>query len=267
MTNPPINWGYPVTLERFWWLVSGQAYQNYYLQFALVQDWGKVQAWAALFLQQFGLAGVVLGSMGLILFFIPSRLYAFTIWIGIVYSAFALVYTSEDSYVYLIPVYLVFAIWIGLGAGNLMGRFALPPNPVRLGMGLLLLGYFIFHSLGFVDQVDASHDLRAEQFGMEVLDAAPENALIFAKGDQAVFTLWYFHFARKERPDLIVIAEDLLHFEWYQETLRGTYPSLRVPGPFPWLETIALANPQHAICHAQYTGQTEFSCRMPALAP
>jgi hypothetical protein len=136
-----------------------------------------------------------------------------------------------------------------------------------LGTGLLLIGYFIFHSLGFVDQVDASHDIRAERFGREVLDAAPEDALIFAKGDQAVFTLWYFHFALKERPDLSVIAEDLLHFEWYQETLQRTYPSLGIPGPFPWPETIALANPQHAICYVQYTGQTEMNCRMPALTP
>jgi hypothetical protein len=267
MTNPPVNWGNPVTLERFWWLVSGQLYQSYYLQLGLAHGWGNVQAWAALILQQFGMVGLVFGCIGLTLFFTPSRLYALTIWISIVYSAFALLYTSDDSYLYLIPVYLVFAIWIGLGAGNLMSHFALIANPVRLGMGILLIGYFIFHSLGFIDQVDASHDRRAETFGREVLSAAPQDAIIFARGDQAIFTLWYFHFALGERRDVSVIASDLLHFDWYQENLRSVYPSLDVPDPFPWPETITSANPLRAVCYVQYIDRTEMDCVEPLMAP
>ncbi|MEP7133555.1 MAG: DUF2723 domain-containing protein [Chloroflexota bacterium] len=267
MAHPPVNWGNPITFERFWWLVSGQLYQSYYLQFTLAGGWGHVQTWAVLLLQQFGLVGLVLGSLGLALFFTPSRLYAFTIWISIVYSALMFVYRSDDALVYLIPVYLVFAIWIGLGAGNVMGRFALRSNSIRLGLGLLLIGYFVIRSLGFVEQVDAAPDLRAEQFGRQVLDAAPDNALIFAKGDQAVFSLWYFRFALNERPDLVVIAEDLLHFDWYQETLQKVYPALGVPGPFPWPETIALANPQRAVCYIQYTDQAEINCREPVGPP
>lgn len=95
----------------------------------------------------------------------------------------------------------------------------------------------------------------------------PENALIFAKGDRAVFTLWYFHFALKERPDLVVIAEDLLHFDWYQEVINQTYPYISVPVPFPWTETIALSNPAHPICYVQYVDQSEINCREPGITP
>lgn len=72
--------------------------------------------------------------------------------------------------------------------------------------------------------------------------------------------MWYFHFALGERPDLVVVAADLLHFDWYQENLRATYPSLVVPGPFPWPETLARANPWRAVCTVEYADGTATTC-------
>jgi hypothetical protein len=93
------------------------------------------------------------------------------------------------------------------------------------------------------------------------MSEAPEQAIVFARGDRAVFSLWYFHFALRERPDLIVIAQDLLHFDWYQESLRAAYPALSLPGPFPWPETVASANTGRPVCYAEYTELTKLECR------
>jgi hypothetical protein len=130
-----------------------------------------------------------------------------------------------------------------------------------------MIGYFISRSFTYLDIVDASHDSRAVNFGQEVLATAPEHALVFATGDEAVFALWYFHFALGQRPDLAVMASDLLHFDWYQETLQSTYPSLVVPGPFPWPETIAAANAARPACYIQYADQTEIHCVEPLTSP
>jgi hypothetical protein len=118
-----------------------------------------------------------------------------------------------------------------------------------------------------VNSVDASGDRQAEIFGRDSLAAAPENAILFANGDKAVFTLWYFHFALGERPDLAVLAEDLLHFDWYQETLRSTYPWLVVPGPFPWPETLAAAQASRPICYVRYAARLDITCREPTIPP
>jgi hypothetical protein len=75
-----------------------------------------------------------------------------------------------------------------------------------------------------------------------------------------VFALWYFHFALEERPDLVVVASDLLHFDWYLESLRARYPSLVLPGPLPFPETLATANPARAVCYVAYTDRTEIDC-------
>lgn len=257
----PVNWGNPVTLENFWWLISGKLYQSYYLQTDLPELYRRIQALASLLLQQFGVPGVALGLMGLILFRLPTRLTILTVWMAAVSTAFALFYHSEDSYVYLIPMVISFAIWIGMGTGHVLARLGHRSDRIRMGLGLLLVSYFLIHAMLDFKQIDVSRDLRAEIFGREVLDTVPENALIFAKGDRAVFTLWYFHFALKERSDLVVIAEDLLHFAWYQEVIHGTYPMVDIPGPFPWPETIALTNPSRPVCYIQYIDQSEINCR------
>jgi hypothetical protein len=263
MADPPVNWGNAVTPGRFWWLVSGQLYQSHYLQPSLVEVWARIQSAAAILLQQFGLPGVVLGLVGLILFGKPSRFFFLTTWMALVFTAFAVIYGADDSYVYLMPAFLSFALWIGLGIVGLANQFPRWSSFLRMGLPLLLVAYLAARSAMQVGQLDASTDLRAESFGREVLATAPENAILFAKGDRAVFALWYFHFALDQRPDVSVLAEDLLHFDWYQEDLYATYPALVLTDPFPGTQDIALANPSRAICYVRYSNRTEMDCLPP----
>jgi hypothetical protein len=266
LANPPVNWGNVVTPQRFWWLISGQIYHSYYLQLNPAGLWERLQSWARLVLDQFGLPGVILGLLGLVVFGRGTRVYLLTTWIVCVFTGFALFYRTSNSNVYLLPTLLAFAVWIGLGAGGLIHRFRHRPVVLRVGIALLLAIYFVGRSTTMVAQIDASKDLRAETFGQELLSAAPEKAILFAKGDQAVFTLWYFHFALGERPDVAVVAVDLLHFDWYQENLEGLYPTLIVPSPFPWPETLARANAARPVCYIQTSDRTEIQCS-PTVVP
>lgn len=265
--SPPVNWGNPLTLGRFWWLVSGELYQSYYLQPHMAGMGGRVQAWASLLVQQFGWLGMLAGVFALVLLFKPTRLYLSTVWIGFAYTAFALVYSSDDSHLYLIPVYLSFAVWIGLGMGSILGRISSDARVVPWGAGVLIAAYFGFHAYTAMPEVDASRDQRAERFGRQVMAEVPKEALVFVRGDRAVFTVWYFHFALRQRPDLAVVAEELLHFDWYLETLADTYPDLDVPGPLPWAQNVADANPSRPVCYVQYASQAEIVCGGSIQAP
>ena len=263
-TNPAINWGNPVTLEGFWWLVSGRLYQSHYLQIAPAGLWNRIQAMAVLFLEQFGILGLFVGLIGLIVFFKPSRLYLITAWIGASFSIFTLGYRTEDSYVYLIPAFISFSIWIGLGVGNLTAEFQHRFRSIAVWLGLLFLVYI--GALAFIHGpvVDASHDHRAEDFGRQVLSAAPVDAIVFAKGDRAIFTMWYFHFALGERPDLVVLASDLLKYDWYQEMARSEYPALVLADGFPWPGRIMDDNPHRSACYVEYDWQADIRCEYPS---
>jgi hypothetical protein len=263
LSQPPVNWGDPITPARFWWLVSGGVYQNYFLSEPLAGLGEGLRAWASTLLGQFGLPGLMLGLLGLVVYGRPSRLYILTAWIALTFSLFAIFYHSIDADLYLIPMLLSFSIWIGLGMVSLGKEFAGRFPWVGWALGVLVLGYFFGRAVLNYQRVDASQDLRAEMFSQEVLSTVPEGAILFAKGDQAVFALWYHHFGLMQRTDLVVIASDLLHFDWYQETLEKTYPGLKLPAPFPWPQTVAAANPARPACFVEYTGQTEINCVFP----
>jgi hypothetical protein len=177
-----------------------------------------------------------------------------------VFSAFAIVYGTADSYVYLIPAFLCFAIWIGLGLDGLM-KAATRRVPVGgLALCLVFIAYLFLYAAYTSPQVDASRDTRAEEFGMAVMAQAPEQAIVFAQGDEAVFTLWYFHYALHQRRDLAVVSSDLLPFEWYLDTLRATYPDLHLPGYLPWPESVMAVNPNRPTCFVQYVQISDIQC-------
>lgn len=259
-SHPPVNWGNPVTLKNFGWLVTGRLYQDEVLALTLPSLWERIRAAATLLLDQFGILGLVVSLLGLILFFRPSPLVRNTLWTMAAFSVFAIGYATDDSFVYLISPVLCFAVWIGIGADGLAGMLARRSQKLAWAAGLAFLLVLFVLAWGHWPQVDASRDARAEQFGELVMAQMPADTLVFVSGDQAIFSLWYFHYALHQRADLAVIAADLLPFDWYQDTLKSTYPSLVVPGPFPFPETILFANPGRPICLVEYDGQALIQC-------
>lgn len=262
---PPVNWGDPRTFENFVWLVTGQLYQDEFFVFGQVSFGSRIQSVSALLLDQFGILGLVVGLTGLVFSYRSSAFYRHLLWILFVFLTFSIVYVVRDAHIYLLPVFLVFSLLIGLGLDMLMGMVAGQYPFLRSAPALLLLIYLLGLGVVHWPQVDASGDARAEQFGEAVLTLAPKEALLFVQGDGAVFSLWYFHYALGQRPDVAVIASDLLGFDWYQGTLRKNYPFLSIPDPFPLPEEIIAANPHQAACRVAFDGQVQMSCDPPGV--
>jgi hypothetical protein len=228
--HPAINWGVPVDWAGFWWVISGQPYRQ--LAFGLPANFlaGRVAAWAGLLAQQFGPLGLVLGFCGLLYARLSARRY---VWLtgGIVLaaSAFAIGYNTADSYAYLIPAYLIFAIWVGLGVAIVLDLIARWKSAFAPLAAALALGALAWPAPATAAAVDASHDRRAIEFAASVLAAAPPQAIVITTSDRDTFPLWYYHYALGERPDIVVLVEPLLDFGWYRENLRAIYPALQIP--------------------------------------
>lgn len=259
-SQPPVNWGDPVTLDGFLWLITGRLYKDELFMLSASALWNRPQAFAALLLEQFGIVGLIVGLIGLVVHFKPTRLYHNTIWVFTSFSVFAIGYGTEDSLMHLIPAFLSFAIWIGLGLKGMMDAVDRWRPNTGFTVGLVLILYLFAGAGAHWAQVDASKDLRAERFAQAVLEQTPDDAIVFAKGDQAVFALWYFHYALQERPDIAVIAADLLPHPWYQETLRRTYPDVRFPAYFPFPEAVIASNPDRFLCYIRYDRSPQITC-------
>lgn len=269
--HPPVNWGDPRDWNGFWWEISGQPYRD--LAFGLPTNLisGRVAAWAALLVQQFGWIGLGLGFVGLVYGASNARLFVWlSAGIAAVASIFAIAYNTDDSYAYLIPTFLIFAVWIGLGVELVLRAIArLHPLAARGAMvGLLVL--LAWRAVLIAPQVDASQDRRAIVFATSVLTSAPQHAIIVSDSDQDTFPLWYYHYALGERPDLAVIVDPLLEFDWYRRNLRLVYPDLQIPNTTDasWLDAITSANPQRTtLCRTQVTEARVLSCAPLAAHP
>jgi hypothetical protein len=244
--HPPVNWGNPVTWEGIWWLMSGQPYRA--LAFGLPRTFffGRVAAWAALLVEQFGWIGMVLGFFGLLYGGATTRALGWiTAGMALGYSVFAVMYNTADSFAYLVPVYLIFATWIGFGTATLLRiverwRFRYAPATAAL-LALLLL----WHIPATAYRVDASKDQRALEYATRVLASTPPDAIVFTSSDRDTFALWYYHYALHERRDIFVIVEPLLEFAWYREHMRAVYPTLHISDHRGegWARTMARDNP------------------------
>jgi hypothetical protein len=264
-SNPPINWGNPITWKGFFWLVSGQLYAGRLFGVPLDFVLSRSQYWASLLIDQFGWVGLVVGLYGLFTLQGASvkKIYFVTGWLFFVVSIFSIGYNSYDSDVYLIPAFMVYALWVGLGAAALIYLFQRQKAWLGAVAGVFILTALVIPAIMHYPAIDASHDRTAETYGTGLLNSTPAKAIIFTEGDKATFTLWYFRFALHQRQDVAVVVTSLLPFDWYRGTLRSTYPSLSVPGIAngSWGATLIQANPSRPVCIATYQNTAEFSCR------
>lgn len=258
--NAIINWGNPVSLKGFWWLVTGELYQRRLIIIPVSGILQRLQDLATILFHQFELPAIYLALIGLVYYFKPTNLYIITIWNTVIFLAFALLYHTGDSYLYLIPVVLSISVWIGLGYSGITNQSMHYRFGLKQVVAVLICIFLSMLTVIRWQDVDASQDARAEQFGERIMESAPQNAILLAEDDRSIFALWYFHFALKQRPDIMVLASDLLHFAWYDDTLRATYPETRWPEGLFWQQTIAAANPERPECTVHFSEREIFEC-------
>ena len=125
----------------------------------------------------------------------------------------------------------------------------------------VIIVLFVWHTTSAAPVVDASKDNRAELFYQSVSDSVPKDAIIFTKDDPSTFSLWYFQFVEDKRVDTSIIAEGLLGYDWYRQSLRTTYPNLEIPAlsnlsPFD----LIMKNPSRPYCIVEYQEEAKINC-------
>jgi len=262
--HPPVNWGDAHDWSGFWWEISGQPYRG--LAFGLPPAFlsGRVEAWAALLAGQFGWLGLGLGFFGLLYGGGAARWFRWlSAALAAAYSLFAVTYNTADSFAYLIPAYLIFTIWIGLGVTIILESLERWRPYAAPGAAVVLFILTLAAAPAAAHQVDASQDRRATKYASSVLTSAPRQAIVVTTSDLDSFPLWYYHYALGQRPDLVVIIDPMLDFSWYRENLRFVYPALRIPESTgtSWVDAIVSANRTHGpLCRTNVKVQPYLSC-------
>ncbi len=222
--SPPINWGDPQTVDRFWWMVSAAPYRAYLFDVTPSDVWGRVAMAARLLFQQFQIWGVALGLWGVARMWLgadqPTKRQSWALALGfMLVSVYAFTYATPDSYVYLLPAFTIFAVWIAFALGDLATRLPTPWGKSILVSALLLLpGYNLVTSFS---SMNLSRDRTAYEYAQNVFHSVPRDAVIFADGDEHLFALWYYRYVvAADSTQVTVISTELLQFDWYWDQIR-----------------------------------------------
>ena len=230
--RPPVNWGDPEQGRRFLWVVTGALYQPLILGLPASGLFPRLSDWARLVAIQFGWFGWALALLGLPQILRRDRALgiASIAWVGGV-ALFALLYNSTDSFVYLLPVMLMPALWLCTGVAYLLEQAKHLNRWAAAALSALLLLIPAVSLVNHWVEIDLRGDRSARIYVDQVLAAIDSHGLALVQGDQATFSLWYALYAEGQRQDIVVVNTNLLGFDWYRATLRETYAQLEIPEP------------------------------------
>ena len=159
--------------------------------------------------------------------------------VALIYVIYSVSYATSDSYTYLIPVYGIMGVLLGLGWYTLGDQLVkrLADDPLRkitiwalvLSMALTLP---IFNIATNYAETDVSENTEAFDYVQDVFNNIESNAVLVATGDNEVFAIWYGHYSEGMGPRVSVIVAPLLQYDWYWETLTQQHPG-RIPEVMP----------------------------------
>ena len=228
--QPPVNWGDPRTLDGFWWTVSGAPYHAYLFGATLSELSARVALAAQSLFDQFKVWGVALGLWGIAqMAFSQDRKmqrWVVALVLGFLFAAmYAIVYVTRNSFVYLLPAFLIFALWIAYGLADLANRL-----PARWGMAVASVALVFLPGFNFVSNysaVNVSQDHTAYAYAQHVFATVPNDAVVLADGDEHLFALWYYRNVVAKGSSVVVVSTDLLQYAWYYNEVRAWLPYAR----------------------------------------
>jgi hypothetical protein len=174
------------------------------------------------------------------------------------YMFFAIFYGSKDSQVNLMPFWLCFSIWMVYGLNDLFNW--LGGHAKQIGVFAVIFISLLVRAFFLMPTMDLSGDMQARNFIDMAVKEIPENAIVIVNGDEETFSLWYAQAALGLRPDMVIVSEGLIDFDWYVKNLKDNYPDINIPEfkQTRMFEFVS-ANPSRKVC--RFLSTTQVYCK------
>ncbi len=243
LANPYIDWGDPQTLDRFLAVVTRKQFGSARLDPSLPQAAytpemiiANLKTYLGWLISQFNIAGFLLGLTGIIISFQKNRkmfnyfgiLFLFTGLFFVLLAAYPfhiskfVLYCSAILMRFMLPSFLIFSFWIGIGFANLLKWISIQKYKLFI-IGLLLI-IPIASLLMHYRKVDMSNYYYVEDLINNIMLSTKPGSIIFGSADTALFSLWYMQGVEGKRPDLKIISSTPQR--WRAEKVMREWPEL-----------------------------------------
>jgi hypothetical protein len=152
-------------------------------------------------------------------------------------TGYAIGYDTIDSFLYLIPVFILMGIWMGVGAlalllaagaalSGMSGDWRAGTPTARQVVVILVLvaavpGFSVFANF---DSLDLSDNRDAIDFVEGAIAQAEPGSVIVTFGTVPVFSLWYQTYVAEPEAEVLAISVGHLRFDWYWDDVRRQAP-------------------------------------------
>jgi hypothetical protein len=220
-----LNWGNPVTFEKFLWHWTGKQYRVWI--FSSTEAAGRQFKYFMQALpEEFAYIGLALALTGIVFLWrahVKLTITLVLLFFGCVFYSINYDIHDIDSYFLLAYWCVAFAAGIGLLAlyrwlADRLGT--VPLVALLLALGLLPLAIHF-------EKVDESKNHLVEDYTMNMFSSLQPNALVFSfQWDYWVSSSFYYQLVKNIRPDITVVDKELLRRSWYFVELERRYPLL-----------------------------------------
>lgn len=241
--TPAVNWGNADSLSGFVWMLTGGPYQEYVLGVSVDMVGDRLIPWLNLVFSQFNPLGLFFGLMagGVLLSRSPRLLGAISS-SAVLLLIYSISYRTVDYQVMMLPVFLMFSIFVGIGffwalsawlspvlkgdvvtIGWLSIRNELVVVTTAISVFVLVPGISVL--LNYESQ-NLRYDRVAYDYAWNVIDSVPEDSLVLSDNEKSAFSLWYMRYGEDLEPNFVPVSVRLLQFDWYRRDLFETYPDV-----------------------------------------
>jgi hypothetical protein len=220
-----LNWGNPVTLERFMWHLSGKQFRVWL--FSSTEAAGKQLSYFINSLpHEFAYIGVILAFMGVIVSFRANRKLAIGVLLLFLSCVFySINYDIHDIDSYFLLAYVCIALWSGFALLQVCAWsnvFSQPRVVVAVILVTCLAPMYMHYKRN-----DESSNYLVEDYTKNMFASVQPNALVISyQWDFWVSASYYYQVVKGCRSDIAVVDKELLRRSWYLLQLERRYPWL-----------------------------------------
>jgi hypothetical protein len=226
-SSPVLNWGNPVTLERFLWHVSGKQFRVWI--FSSTEVAGRQLMYFINSLpSEHAYVGLVLAVLGGVALWRRTRkIFFFTALLFVACVGYAINYDIHDIDSYFLLAYTMLALWAGCGL-FVVGTWLNKSVSVRSAGIVAMLLLVALVPLAFHYRVsDESSNYLVEDYTHNMFASLRPDAIVLSfQWDYWLSASYYEQVVKGVRPDVIVIDKELLRRSWYITQLERRYPWL-----------------------------------------